>query len=671
MYLLKKISKSFGSGSNKETALSSISLVFPSKGLVFIKGESGSGKSTLLNILGFLLTPNYGKLFFNGKDVSKLSSKEKENIRLNQIGFVFQHFNLIEELTVSENLLLFENDKERALKVLSKLGIKDFANKSVSKLSGGEKQRVGIARALMKSPLVLLCDEPTGALDEENSLKVKSILESLSKDILVIAVSHEKRLFNNANYYLELERGHVKETNLPLTNSLPKTFKKRKFKGNLNPFRKLLSKKNKVKSMICFFSFCLMEVVFSCGLGFKKGAEQINDSIMENSFDSLFLTVSKKEKVSASSSLNLVRESKPSKSDLSFLGKRVDVYSSFSFALPYSESFYINDAKQTPTGFSPYFPTDLLTFDKYNLSDFILTKNMMVFVNDSFLSFYKDVRVGDTIKIKRNLTFEFENGKDEIDLVMNFNIASSLKEFSFLNSPRVYFPYDEVAGLLDGVILPNYSLLREKNMSILDFIINSSSESIYSGRESLLHCRSLEDAGSVFGIINEFSKEDTPLSFSSRVYLTKDSYSSLSSLICLCLELFSIFELALCIVLLLLDCFYCYLRNKKYCAIFLCFGLGKARVISLFSFNSFLIFLFSLLAFMPLSLLSFKAINTFLAPNLGFESIIANSLFSFNGIPFFIPLIFAMASIFIYLFTFLLLYLLLSKVDIAKELKDE
>lgn len=671
MYLLKKISESFGSGPNKETALSSISLSFPSKGLVFIKGESGSGKSTLLNILGFLLTPSIGKLYFNGKDVSKLSSKEKENIRLNQIGFVFQHFNLIEDLTVLENLLLFENDKEKAAEVISKLGIKNFANKSVSKLSGGEKQRVGIARALMKNPLVLLCDEPTGALDEENSLRVRSILESLSKDILVVAVSHEKYLFNNANYYLELERGHIKETNLPLTSLISKTFKKRRFKGNLNPFRKLLSKKNKVKSMICFFSFCLMEAVFSCSLGFQKGARQINDSIMESSFDSLFLKVSKKEKVSTSSSLNLVKESKPNRSDLSFLGEKADLYSSFSFALPYSESFYINDTKQTPANFSPYFPTDLLTFDKYNLSDFLLTKNMMVFVNDSFLSFYKDVKVGDTIKIKRNLIFEFESGKDEIDLILNFNVASSLKEFSFLNSPRVYFPYDEVASLLDSVILPNYSLLREKDISILDFIINSSSESIYSGRESLLHCRSLEDAKNVFGIINEFSKEDAPLSFSSRVYLTKDSYSSLSSLICLCLELFSVFELVLCVVLLLLDCFYCYLRNKKYCAIFLCFGLGKARVISLFSFNSLLVFLFSLFAFVPLSFLSFKTINTFLAPKLGFESIIANPIFSFNGIPFFIPSIFIMVSILIYLFIFLLLYLLLSKVDIAKELKDE
>ena len=180
MFVLKNINKTFTSSSSKQVALSSINLSFPIKGLVFIKGESGSGKSTLLNILGLLLKPTSGTMLFNGKDVSRMSNKEKENIRLNQIGYVFQHFNLIDELSVLDNLLLFENNKEKAERLLSSLGIKELENKEVSKLSGGEKQRVGIARALMKDPLVLLCDEPTGALDEDNSKKVRDILLELS-----------------------------------------------------------------------------------------------------------------------------------------------------------------------------------------------------------------------------------------------------------------------------------------------------------------------------------------------------------------------------------------------------------------------------------------------------------------------------------------------------------
>lgn len=214
MFVLKNINKIFTSSSSKQIALSSINLSFPSKGLVFIKGESGSGKSTLLNILGLLLKPTSGTMLFNGKDVSRMSSKEKENIRLNQIGCVFQHFNLIDELSVLDNLLLFENNKEKAGRLLLSLGIKELENKEVSKLSGGEKQRVGIARALMKDPLVLLCDEPTGALDEENSKNVRDILLELSKSILIIVTSHEKTLFNGARYFVEIEKGNIKDSNL-------------------------------------------------------------------------------------------------------------------------------------------------------------------------------------------------------------------------------------------------------------------------------------------------------------------------------------------------------------------------------------------------------------------------------------------------------------------------
>ena len=384
MFVLKNINKTFTSSSSKQVALSSINLSFPIKGLVFIKGESGSGKSTLLNILGLLLKPTSGTMLFNGKDVSRMSNKEKENIRLNQIGYVFQHFNLIDELSVLDNLLLFENNKEKAERLLSSLGIKELENKEVSKLSGGEKQRVGIARALMKDPLVLLCDEPTGALDEDNSKKVRDILLELSKNILVIVTSHEKTLFNDAHYFVEIEKGNIKESNLNEGNVKPIRLSKRGYKGNLRPFRRLIRKKNRAKSIICLICFIFMEVIFSCGLGFQKGASKIESSIMDTSFDSLFLSVSKKEKVSSSSSLNLIKQSKPSKNDISFLLDKADAYASLSFVLPYNESFYIGEEKQTPVNFVPYLPSDLLTFSSFNLENFSLTKNMLVFVNDSF-----------------------------------------------------------------------------------------------------------------------------------------------------------------------------------------------------------------------------------------------------------------------------------------------
>ena len=167
--------------SNVFSALDDVSMQIYEGELLVIIGPSGSGKSTLLNLLAGIDRANGGNIYFNGKDITEYNEKELTNYRKNDIGFIYQSFNLINELTIYENILLTCDSKTDIDEILKKVGLlerKDFYPKE---LSGGEQQRAAIARALSKNCDILFCDEPTGALDSENSKKILLLLEKLAR----------------------------------------------------------------------------------------------------------------------------------------------------------------------------------------------------------------------------------------------------------------------------------------------------------------------------------------------------------------------------------------------------------------------------------------------------------------------------------------------------------
>ncbi|GAB4326747.1 MAG: ABC transporter ATP-binding protein [Promethearchaeota archaeon] len=184
--------------------------------MVAIMGPSGSGKSTLLNVLGLLDEPTSGRYVLAGVDVTTLKFKEKQRIRLEKIGFVFQTFNLIPTLTVRENVevpmallgLSQEEQRERALELMELLGIADRADHLPHQVSIGEQQRAAIARAMVNHPSIVLCDEPTGNLDSE---RAKSVMEHVRKllevDATVVVVSHNAAWLEYATRAYELRRG--------------------------------------------------------------------------------------------------------------------------------------------------------------------------------------------------------------------------------------------------------------------------------------------------------------------------------------------------------------------------------------------------------------------------------------------------------------------------------
>jgi ABC-type lipoprotein export system ATPase subunit len=200
---------------NGVVALKDINIKLEKSKFYAVMGHSGSGKSTLLQILGLLDNISGGKLTFSNYDVSKLSEKQKAEIRLKNIGFVFQSFHLNSKMKAFENVMLpmFINTeirgslKKRAFDLLAKLGIEDRANHFPKELSGGEQQRVAIARALANDPICIFADEPTGNLDTENEIKVFEILKQLSQEgKCVLVVSHNPLVKNYADTVFQMKK---------------------------------------------------------------------------------------------------------------------------------------------------------------------------------------------------------------------------------------------------------------------------------------------------------------------------------------------------------------------------------------------------------------------------------------------------------------------------------
>ena len=232
MIRFENVSKEYRSKKGQTTkALTDININLNNKGLIFIIGKSGSGKSTLLNILGGLDSKTSGKIYIDNKDIDSFKEKDFDSYRNTYIGFIFQDFNLLEEYNVFDNVMLSAKlqkkkvDKEEILNLLGRLGLNGLEYRNINELSGGQKQRVGIARALIKNPKVILADEPTGNLDSISSKETFKLLKEISKEKLVVVVSHD---LENANTYadkiLELQDGKAIRNDLTIKDQNNSTF---------------------------------------------------------------------------------------------------------------------------------------------------------------------------------------------------------------------------------------------------------------------------------------------------------------------------------------------------------------------------------------------------------------------------------------------------------------
>ena len=320
MIILEKVSKVFKTKNRSVKAIDGISLAFPSSGIVFLVGESGAGKSTLLNLISLQDTPSSGSILLDGNDVSKLKESDLSTLRNTYFGIMFQDNNLIDDFSVYQNLefaLRLQGktySKEKAADLLNSIGLaSDILDEKPANLSGGQRQRISFLRSILKGSEAIICDEPTGSLDEKNAKDVMDLLKAYSKSKLVIVVSHDVALAKEyADRVIKISSGRVVEDSAPspflsgaqseekknLTSQKPHLPFQSQFFFASHSFKGLIG-----KTIIAFFSLfvTLTVLIGTCSLSLYDSSKAIKDAIATNEID--YVMMRKYETIYANSAM--------------------------------------------------------------------------------------------------------------------------------------------------------------------------------------------------------------------------------------------------------------------------------------------------------------------------------------------------------------------------------
>lgn len=216
MITLENVFKTYKTGDVETHALRGVSLSINDGEFIVILGPSGSGKSTLLNVISGLDNITSGIIKFNGKEISKYKEDKLTEFRRDNLGFIFQQYNLLQNLTVYENIQMGADLSKNPLDInetLKHVGLENSKDKYPSQLSGGQQQRVSIARSVVKNPSIMFCDEPTGALDEETAKQVLNLLQKLNKELktTTVIITHNPSIANMADTVIRMNSGKIKE----------------------------------------------------------------------------------------------------------------------------------------------------------------------------------------------------------------------------------------------------------------------------------------------------------------------------------------------------------------------------------------------------------------------------------------------------------------------------
>lgn len=319
MLEIKKITKVYKLGNFEQKALDNVSINFRENEFVSILGPSGSGKTTLLNIIGGLDKYTNGDLKINGVSTKKYKDKDWDTYRNHRVGFIFQSYNLIGHQTVLANVELAltlsgvgkKARRKKAIEALKSVGLKDHIHKLPNQLSGGQMQRVAIARALVNDPSIILADEPTGALDSKTSIQIMEILKDISKNKLVIMVTHNPELANNySNRIISLKDGKVLDDTNPYDIKDDKDKFSKDKKTNMSfitalglSLKNLLTKKG--RTILTAFAGSIGIIGISLILSISNGVQNYIDKVQEDTLTSYPLTI-EKESVDFSNMLSIM-----------------------------------------------------------------------------------------------------------------------------------------------------------------------------------------------------------------------------------------------------------------------------------------------------------------------------------------------------------------------------
>lgn len=679
MIEVKNVKKVYPLSNKNELILNKVSFLLPDKGIYFILGKSGSGKSTLLNLILGIERPDEGYIKIDGRRIDNLSDEGKEMFYKNKISILFQNFNLINDLTVKENLNLTISIKnmyidlkgEYIKKLLIKFKLIDKLNQKTYLLSGGEKQRLALIRALINNPSIILVDEPTGALDKENQKIILDELKKLSEDKLILIVTHNKELVDKyGDGYLLIKEKSVKIHNIDQNIELKRT-KKDKRKKRLSFYFSLLKRNlfsNVFKNIFTVISLSFTLLLSFFTFNFYLSINDINEGLIYDFPSYNIFSVSKVYNTSINgSSLSIERkEDIDSNEFMSFLNEneieRFSLLENYSYFLNNNRTIKINDIELESVTFLPSFDV----------------KNGEVIVNEAFIDKYlipnnfpleNILNEGIELNVSSfNEYISFSNitnteVSENLDININFLIKHVSKEFSYLSTPRVYYSYDFFERYLLDKNTTTISLLEGNSVSYFDLVNRAKENDSITSFSSYLLLHDEETYLKVVRLINEntFKKNYFDLSNDSLTII--NSFNDIINILFVALNFFIVIIALTSIFIIFSITFYNYLSHKKERAILKVLGSNEASINLVYIFEVIILYLLSFI----ISYLIYSNINQKLFNLVSKE--VGITLFCSQH-PFLYILIFLVLLIITCLTTYLPLRLS-KKNKVVNELKEE
>ena len=694
VFILSNIKKSFDVNKKELVVLDDINIVFPDSGLVSIIGKSGSGKSTLLNILMGIEKPTKGKVLFKGRNIAKFSDKQFSKFHLSGVSTVFQHYNLFDELTALDNVILplkmkgvsTVKAKKIAMEEFKRIGIEELAKRKVKNLSGGEKQRIAILRSVVTSPDAILCDEPTGALDVQNSREIMGILKNISKNKLVVMVSHNKELVDKySDYIIQLKDGKIVENGLSKITLKEEKFKKAKNKYSSNWITTFLIQnlrknfgKNLFSILACSVGFASL---FLC-VGFLIGSESSHDEALSNNLSIGNATISKVESIEIKDSpLSYSKTMRPELNEVDnefgdFTTIRVEENISYFVSSCATCSF--GDKSFTNFQMVPLYDLSLSNYGSDLLKDGHGGEDNFeeVVINEEFANLIGKNVLGKTIVLKNTASTNYKTGEDDIPFIKDqliieqpVKIVGIIKEFPFLNSPKIYYSYSGAVTFLKSQFMENLSYYFGYSYTFFDYLLDCEPDDDASSYSSMIFLTDLSESDRFFSKIRNL--DNKTLEVTSNVADIKETYITFISSFSKTLLVFSGIAFIGINFILGMISLSSFLQDRKNTAVMTCLGSRNSSIYNLHLIENYIVIAISFILSLFISFYAQKFLNPYLSNKFALSNLITIPFESFYNVQYGL-IIFLAAIVVISSTVFTMVPMLIYRHGfITEELRDE
>lgn len=576
MITLKNINKSY----NNTKVLKNINLTLPDKGLICVLGASGSGKSTLLNIIGKIEVPDKGEVYFYDKNIKDIKS---ESYHTNYVSFIYQNYNLIDALSVKDNLNLITKNNEW---IINKLGLSKIKNTKTNKISGGEKQRTAIARSILSDSLVYLADEPTGAIDTANSIKIMQILKELSKEKLVLMITHNEDLAHAyADEIIYLKDGTINKRKPTKECHTHKEISKNKRKLSFKDIFKISMgylREQKIRSILTILATTIGLTSLTIVLGINNGLNEEIKSLEKEALYSYPIIIPK-EKITLNMSLN----NKENRTE-------IGVTSDYNLIKNKIDDNLLNKVKTFNNTYISYY---------HEISNQKFLENSYISPSEDYFSLIKG-------KMPQN--------KNEILILLNSenSISESLKDYLKLEK----MTYDEILGKtinVENKTLKIVGIVNSNNgyFSALSGILYSNN--LFSGEITEIHIYP-QNYKAKEHIKNELKNYNIIDDASSALNVTR----TLINTITITLTIFSIISLIVSVILIITITYINVLEKNKDIGIYKTLGINRKQIKKIFLNQNYILSLTSSAISIIIVFLIGLNINKLISSKIGITSLV-------------------------------------------------